>query len=56
MVLKYIADKVTKYFEARENQRFEEFMQDIRIESAYVISQGENIRKMHESANAWRIN
>lgn len=56
MVLKYIADKVTKYFETRENQRFEEFMQDVKIEAAYLLSHGENIRKMHESAQAWRIN
>jgi hypothetical protein len=56
MNLNYISDKIKNYFEAREAERFEEFMQDVRIGSAYVLSQGENIRKIHESPDAWRIN
>ncbi len=56
MVLKYLRDQITNYFETREAARFEKFMLDVRAESDRFLSHGDYIRELHASERGWRLN
>jgi len=51
--INYVVSRVNNYFESREKIRFEKRMELLREQTEYIISQGEEIRRMHNSPEAW---